>query len=264
MKRLTEFEWECCDDGYIWRGSVLVPASPSRSRFTPPISGAGQPGDEMWRDVFLIFSDTKPTPAGIQSFAMLYGLLGIPTVAVRRRTYSTRLARALGVRRPQTIQEHGEPLANWVAEIRDMKRVIRLYLNKQYAEFWSLMNEKLSDTVAPRFTLNGGGLNLIPKNLLGFMWLQLGLKSRGRWILRECRVCREPMAVREMGKRPSRLTDKASCRVTLSNLRKDYRDGLKSLAEIARRLRTDANTARRWMEAPVSETGRVVKHKRRV
>lgn len=240
------FEWECCDDGYEWCGSALVPSSTLRTRYAPPISGK-RPQDETWRDVFLIFSTTKPTRVGIEKFAILYGLLGVLTVAVRRRAYAPQLARAFGIRRPRTIQQQGEPITAWFAEIRDMKRAIQLHSNRNLTEFWRLVNTKLRDTVALCLTPNGGR-DPVPKNLLGFMWLQLGLKSQGPWEFRECPVCRGPMAVRDMGRRPSRLTDRESCRVTLSKLRRDYREGSKSLNDIARRLRTDLKTARRWMK----------------
>ena len=120
----------------------------------------------------------------------------------------------------------------------------------------------MRDAVAGQFT-NRGEETLVPKNLLGCMWLQLGTKSRGMWRLRRCLTCRAPMPVREMGQRPTRLTCSHSCQVTLSKLRRAYRDGTKAIAEIAHRLGTDVKTARKTMGRKPVETGKAAKHIRR-
>jgi len=245
-RELISFTWKCCNDGYVWRRKTLVSSSLSCETYAPP------------SDLFLIFAQTKPTREGILAFALVYGLLGSETATASVPRYPLALARGLGIRRPRMIREVGEPLASWVGEIQDMKRVVNLYLRRKQEQFWNAVNYKLQDTVAPRFSAKGE-LTLTPKNLLGFLWLQLGLKSRGKWVIRECRVCREPMVIREMGARPSRLTDSSSCRVTLSNLRTAYRDGSKSLTEIARRLQVRRRTAQAWLEEPVSKTGKAAK-----
>jgi hypothetical protein len=244
--------WNCCDDGYRWRGKILVPASQSFEPYEVPTN------------LFLVFAETEPTPDDIQSFANLYGALGIVTVAVRRAAYSPRLSKALHVRQ-LTVKEFGEPLSDWVAEIKAMKHAVKLYLanKKGSREFWETANAHMRDAVAGQFT-NRGEETLVPRNLLGCMWLQLGTKSRGMWRLRRCLTCRAPMPVREMGQRPTRLTCSHSCQVTLSKLRRVYRDGTKTIAEIANRLGTDVKTAKKTMEGkPVLETGKGAKQTRR-
>ena len=113
--------WNCCDDGYRWRGKILVPASQSFEPYEVPTN------------LFLVFAETEPTPDDIQSFANLYGALGIENVAVRRAAYSPRLSKALHVRQ-STVKEFGELLSDWVAEIKAMKYAVKLYLaNKKGA-----------------------------------------------------------------------------------------------------------------------------------
>ena len=232
------FEWQCPD--YLEeRYGVLYPAgemTPYRPR----------------EDLFLEFAGLKTTLKAISGFAQYHGLLGgVPAIAERRPMYSPSLARGLGARvRFSTVQ--GESVAAWKTEIKDLRQAIT-YRDNAPGRLWQAINAKLGDNVAPQFVSSHPHdvqLELRPRNLLGFMWLRFALKSRGAWLFRSCRVCKKPMAVRQMGKRHSRLTCTDSCRVTLSRYRRLYETREMSASEIAHRLGVTVSTARKWIGRP--------------
>lgn len=254
MSRWQEFRWPCYDDAR-WIESKAGPLILARSEndYAPARD-----------DLFVLFAALAPTndPAKekITAWVKFYGLLGVSTIDVRADRqfavplYST-LAEAQAAAKShacpvETTEYKAEPLSAWVKEITDMRHALHLYRIKRLRDFWELVNAKIKEHVAPRFTVRGELTdgNLEPRNLLGLLWLQLALKSRGRWSVQPCRYCREPMAVRQMkSPRPSRLTCSAVCRVSLSRLRARWRAGDLAITDIARTLKTTRATAERWM-----------------
>jgi hypothetical protein len=96
---------------------------------------------------------------------------------------------------------------------------------------------------------------LVAQTLLGFCWWQLKLAVQGDVQFRRCLACGQMMIVApetpgpsHARPRQSRKTCGDSCRIRLSYYRSRYRSGRISIAEIAARLNSDAQTVRGWLK----------------
>jgi hypothetical protein len=95
-------------------------------------------------------------------------------------------------------------------------------------------------------------LDVLPRSLLGALWLQLALAIGGNKEYRRCRECGRPFELTPSLNRTSRLTCSAACRNRSYRSRQDRARLLHSegrpVKEIARELDSDAKTVRGWLK----------------
>lgn len=96
------------------------------------------------------------------------------------------------------------------------------------------------------------GLYLVPRSLLGAMWLQFAQAVAGNKSYRQCEYCRKWFEVSLEASRPTRLYCSNACRFKAYRKRQEdaYRlhQGKVPLKEIATRLGTNTTTAKGWIK----------------
>ena len=133
----------------------------------------------------------------------------------------------------------------------DVLKPARLYLQE-------VVNGSLTKLVAPQLLWkapdrNEMGLYMVPKNLIGCLWLQLADAIAGFQKFRLCESCGKPMLVAAEGSgyRTNRKTCSNACRIRLYSGRKiearQLRDQKLSVREIAKRLDTGVDQIKRWI-----------------
>jgi len=126
---------------------------------------------------------------------------------------------------------------------------------------WNLPKRRGAGALSAPRTL---GLYLVPRSLLGYMWLQLAEAVAARKRFRRCKECGAWMllATSDEGSRTSRLTCSNTCRMRLYQERMKKAAQLfakgKTVDQIARRLDAEPSCVRRWVRTqPKSkESGR--------
>lgn len=120
------------------------------------------------------------------------------------------------------------------------------------------INEHLTGTVSisPRLLWNPEmtelGLYLVPRSLLGALWLQFAQAVAGNKSYRQCEYCAAWFEVSLGASRPTRLYCSDACRFKAYRHRQDEAYQLSQqgipLKEIAKRLGTDVPTAKGWIK----------------
>ena len=107
-------------------------------------------------------------------------------------------------------------------------------------------------------------LRIVPKNLLGAMWLQYAGGIDGDKDYRRCRACGKWFEISLEANRPTRFFCKDACRYKfyrerIAAAQKLHSEGV-SIGEIAGRLDTDTTTVEGWIARPAPRKRRAVAH----
>lgn len=222
--------------------------------------------------LFRNFAELEPTEDAIQRFANEYGPLGLfgpievqlehggktfPNgeqfeVWVREIRHMRQAVNALEALEQALYAHDGRPeLAPYVAEDDEIKR-LRSFIQ-------SSINRKLDQHAAPRLLYDPDqgtmGLRIVPKNLLGAMWLQFGEAIDSTRKFDRCKQCNSWFAISK-SERTNRLFCSDACKSKHYRKRKERTIELfsagYSVEEIVRQLEseqldTDERTVRRWI-----------------
>jgi hypothetical protein len=121
------------------------------------------------------------------------------------------------------------------------------------------MNEQLGTHTGPSLLYEPRkdrlNLKIVPKNLMGAMWLQFARGIDGNKDYRQCLECGRWFEISLEANRPTRFFCKDACRSKfyrrrVSDAQNLYLEGL-SIEEIARRLETDTATVQGWIARPI-------------
>jgi hypothetical protein len=273
---LVQFEGVRCPDGYEARDGWIVPVSTRTKTYKPP------------PDAFMRFVNTQvyqrriegtqeqpramrfsTTADGMVEFANSFGLLG--------------------------FAPDRESVISWRSAMLEMREAIEALRD----EYWPTVRPNARQELCAKLNrhLTGAPLQykivdrrfhpcIEPDSLLTCLWAQLLESVSNNLTFRRCEGCGEWMEVRQLGKRFDRRTCSNACRVRandrikrraiqLSRERKmtaakivkvlrDERWRPASPANHNARARSPVDLVRDWIKAPVLETGKVVKRKRRV
>jgi hypothetical protein len=120
----------------------------------------------------------------------------------------------------------------------------------------------LDDLAAEEFPQNKLTLRIVPKNLLGAMWLQYARGIDGNKNYRQCRACGKWFEISLEANRPTRFFCKDACRYKfyrerIAAAQKLHLDGV-SIEAIAQHLETDTATVQGWIARPAPRKGRAV------
>ena len=107
-------------------------------------------------------------------------------------------------------------------------------------------------------------LRIVPKNLLGAMWLQYARSIDGKKDYRQCRQCGKWFELSLEANRPTRLFCEDACRYKfyrerIAAAQKLHFEGVTTEA-IAQRLETDTATVEGWIVRPAPRQRRAVTH----
>jgi hypothetical protein len=120
----------------------------------------------------------------------------------------------------------------------------------------------LDDLAAEESPQNKLTLRIVPKNLLGAMWLQYTRGIDGNKDYRQCRACGKWFEISLEANRPTRFFCKDACRYKfyrerIAAAQKLHLDGV-SIEAIAQHLETDTATVQGWIARPGPRKGRAV------
>ena len=274
---LVDFEWKRAGEGnYAWvtpapeqlvteKGAILAGTRNPRWLSKPwPLlveaEGATKIRYRPFREatgLFKEFSETPTTRSGIIAFAERYGPLG------QWLDYRDGAKPAKGEPR-----HRADGVSGWVDEIRDVGNTLRLW-TQSFADAQDnarkIVNGKLRELVAPQleWTRSGASLQLsyAPRNLLGVIWTQVALSLSYEAEYPRCQHCSRPFEVAkgpETGQRSDSIFCSNKCKSADYRARKNQALQLANekvpLKRIAREVRSDAKTVRRWIKgAPASK-----------
>jgi hypothetical protein len=232
--------------------------------------------------LFREFADLNPTEAGVLKFANRFGLL--------QRDDNLTLDSEFGL-----VSAHGEPLDLWSGEIKSLRSALSLWelirsgksseLRAELAKrdlplavkgrlhiedddpamaalspIQKVTDGRLLRNVETRLLFHEDsprlGISLMPRDLLGAVWLQFAVAVDALKNFAKCAQCGAPFEVSRAprtGKRPDALFCSTRCRVGNYRGRIDQARRLKSeglpVNEIARKLKSEVRTVNGWLEA---------------
>jgi hypothetical protein len=134
--------------------------------------------------------------------------------------------------------------------------VVQKLVNEQ---LWSHTGPSLLFESRKKDNLN---LRIVPKNLMGAMWLQFARGIDGNKDYHRCRTCGKWFEISLEANRPTRLFCKDACRYKfyrerIAAAQKLHLEGV-SIEAIAQHLETDTATVEGWIVRPAPRKGRAV------
>lgn len=276
-----DFEWEVAADGYCWRESRLGPTLVTIADGPEARMIRYRPFSKEHAGLFTTFAGLDQSPDSVLSFANRYGFLGPPVLRNFWQDAPVSVpGSADGNILPSTLTRSitsvggfcGELLSDeqsdaglgswcWVSAIKALATLVS-HRTRRADDKWMTasigltVNLYLGRTAAPYLDWSNPRrsfhLRLRPQSLLGALWLQAALAITEAKVFRNCPVCERPIEIsRSGGARADAKFCSNKCKT------RDYRDrkakartladkGL-GASQIARRLRTDSSTIRRWL-----------------
>ena len=279
-----DFEWRRAVDGYAWvecQGGLLM--VPKQNDEKPLRTTAYRPLSREHAGLFIEFAALKAEPDSVLDFANRYGQLGWPVLAHVWDGKPVSRLPPLGAfdaspfakdddTRPHypglvgeflalTGNEVWEQRSTWAAQIRLLSEFRHNYLLLDSVPLLApslqgSLNLELNETVGPFVSWSQRDktfrFRLWPHSLCGALWLQAALTLARPLTIRKCRMCSTPIEVSRSG---GARTDVMFCSTACKS--RDYRrrkaearrltdKGWKP-AKIAKKLRTDASTVRKWL-----------------
>jgi hypothetical protein len=287
---MVEFTWHIAVEGYKWEKEEPKPGPNSgSSRQNPtddevideeliylvPVSWrfrAYAPLEEF-SGLFRTFAQTIPNEEGILDFANRHGNLGAELDARMKMEDPPEPPEECKTREEQEewyVEEaknwrRVDSLERWIKEIEQMQKCVNLWDKAQLGEVrdrsmqdvQGIINFELSsENVMVRFgqnrKLGGLGLQVIPKSLLGALWLQFALAVGGNKKYRACGTCGQWFELSPDIARTTKHFCSDACRSRAYRGRKERAQLLaaegKSLKDIAEQLESEVKTVKGWLK----------------
>ncbi len=283
------FNWKVARAGYLWvdmKGGRFLRATDCLRPdwWTFGLYETDYRPLEQRTGLFREFAELEPTENAVVAFANSFGMLGIEegrsqetefgsvriqlgTLAVWKQEIESfrRAVRLWDVVRSGDQNKLAEVKSAWRLEERPNAIQELYHLNDTdpamslLAEIRIIADAKIANHLISRVLFAGNTprlqLTLMPKSLLGAMWLQFAIAVHGSKTFPECLQCGAPFEIsRDLtGKKKGAQFCSTRCRVThyrnrIERARQLGHDG-KSPQQIARELGTEVRTVRAWMKS---------------